>query len=211
VNSFGDTYVVDKNDNHIHYFTQDLRSMHFSKWNNLTFTEPSGVAIDTLNNVYITSSKNTINEFTGDGHPIEDGLSVHNLTSPNGVAVDSLGNVYVSDTGKNRVQKFSPDGGSNYTAKSWGSLGSNAGQFNSPKGIAVDPSGYVYVADTGNNRVQKFDNNGTFITKWGSPGPRNGQFAQPFGIAVDPSGHVYVADTGNSRIQVFAPSNNTTN
>ncbi len=40
--------------------------------------------------------------------------------------------------------------------KTWGSHGTDNGQFNLPLGIAVDSSGNVYVADTGNYRIQKF-------------------------------------------------------
>jgi len=40
--------------------------------------------------------------------------------------------------------------------KSWGSRGSDDGQFRSIHGIAIDASGNVYVADTGNDRIQVF-------------------------------------------------------
>ena len=87
----------------------------------------------------------------------------------------------------------------------WGSEGSEDGQFNSPYGIAVDGSGKVYVADSGNHRIQKFSSKGIFLATWGSNGLRNGQFDSPHGIAVDGSGNVYVADSGNHRIQKFNP------
>ena len=38
--------------------------------------------------------------------------------------------------------------------RSFGSLGSGAGQFNFPRGVAVDGSGNIFVADGGNGRVQ---------------------------------------------------------
>ena len=44
---------------------------------------------------------------------------------------------------------------------SWGSRGSEPGQFNTPHSIAIDAQGNVYVADRGNKRIQVFDNDGT--------------------------------------------------
>jgi len=121
---------------------------------------------------------------------------------PQGVAVDGNGNVYVADTDNSRIQKFSSDGTFLVT---WGSEGSENGQFLKPYGIAVDGNGNVYVADTGNSRIQKFSSDGVFLTTWGSKGSEDGQFFWPYGIAVDGSGNVYVADTENHRIQKFSP------
>src|SRR5579862_1292020 len=64
------------------------------------------------------------------------------------VAWDRAGNVYVADGvstagGNARVAKFDKDG---HFIKSWGSRGSDPGQFNSLHGIAIDAQGSVYVA-----------------------------------------------------------------
>jgi NHL repeat-containing protein len=90
------------------------------------------------------------------------------------VAFDKAGNIYVADgyatgTGNARVAKFDKDG---HFIKSWGSRGSENGQFNSLRGIALDAQGNVYVADAGNKRIQVFDGEGTFksqITSVGVP------------------------------------------
>ena len=44
----------------------------------------------------------------------------------------------------------------------WGSRGSDPGQFDTPHSIATDAQGNVYVADQGNKRIQVFDGSGTF-------------------------------------------------
>jgi tripartite motif-containing protein 71 len=116
------------------------------------------------------------------------------LNLPESVAVDSSGCVYVTDTGNNRIQKFSND---DKFIKTWGSHGSTNGQFIYPSGVAVDPSDCIYVTDA-NSSIQKFSNDGKFITKWTS------NYAQ--GVAVDYSGNVYVTGEG---VQVFAPPHNT--
>ena len=53
---------------------------------------------------------------------------------------------------------------------SWGSRGTDQGEFDYPAGIAIGTQGTILVADTGNNRIQLFDSNGGFITTWGSEG-----------------------------------------
>ena len=92
---------------------------------------------------------------------------------PTDVAWDSNGNIFVADgTGNARVAKFTRDG---VFVKSWGSRGSDNGQFRTPHSVQVDADGNVYVADHGNKRVQVFDNDGTYkraITNVGDPEAR---------------------------------------
>ena len=66
----------------------------------------------------------------------------------------------------------------------WGSLGSEEGQFNEPSGIAASPTGQVYVVDEANGRIQRFSNAGRYINSFGVIRPRD--------VAVSPTGDVYV-------------------
>jgi hypothetical protein len=122
------------------------------------------------------------------------------LLFPNGVAIDVGGNVYVSNSGNQRIEKFTAAGA---FVTSWGSFGTGDGQFNFPSDVAVDASGDVYVTDANNHRVQKFSGTGTFLTKWGTQGSGDGQFDSPGAVATDGNGDVYVSDTSNHRIQKF--------
>ena len=63
---------------------------------------------------------------------------------PQHLAIDSENNIYVTDLGNSRVQKFDDQG--NYI-RSWGSEGSEHGQFTGPSGIAVTDD-YVFVVDS---------------------------------------------------------------
>jgi hypothetical protein len=89
---------------------------------------------------------------------------------PTDVAWDAAGDIYVADgVGNQRVAKFDKNG---VFIKSWGSKGTEPGQFGTARAIAVDAQGNVYVADPRNKRIEVFDGNGTFkshITNVGSP------------------------------------------
>jgi len=81
------------------------------------------------------------------------------LGGPYGVAI-SGNTLYVTQSTKNDVSAFDisagPAGPFTYLG-SWGSKGSNNGQFNRPLGIATDSAGNIYVDDYGNGRVSVFN------------------------------------------------------
>lgn len=81
---------------------------------------PTGVAVDSSDNVYITDSHNhrlrkvsggTITTFAGTGAPGYSGdggaATAAQLWLPSAVAVDSSGNVYIADTNNQRIRKIS--------------------------------------------------------------------------------------------------------
>ena len=93
--------------------------------------------------------------------PYMSGQPFHRCTH---TALSPKGEIYVSDGyGNSRVHKYSPDG---KLLLSWGSPGTDPGQFNIPHNIATDAEGWVYVADRENHRVQVFDGNGRYETQW---------------------------------------------
>ena len=110
---------------------------------------------------------------------------------PTDVAWDSAGNIYIADGyGNSRIAKFDKHG---KFMKSWGSRGTDPGQFNTPHGIAIDAKGNVYVADTVNKRIQVFDGEGTFKTQIVGVGA-------PAAICITPGAHQYLY-TSNSNPQ----------
>src|SRR6267143_1645082 len=104
---------------------------------------------------------------------------------------------YFSNTGQ--ILRSDDLNGSNLI--SYGTQGSDVGQFYGAYGVAVDSAGRIYVADTYNARIVRIDDmNGTNWTSFGTYGPDIGQFNNPSGISIDAAGGIYVMDTGNSRL-----------
>jgi hypothetical protein len=112
------------------------------------------------------------------------------------------GNMYVADTFNHRIQKLSPIG---RPLASWGSDGSDPGQFSYPTAVALDAQRNIYVADTDNNRIQKLSPTGKVLAVWSDLGSA-GSFRLPGGVAVDRHGNVLVADSQNGRIVELSPS-----
>ena len=84
---------------------------------------------------------------------------------------------------------------------SYGTQGSDIGQFYGAYGVALDSAGRIYIADTYNARIVRIDDmNGTNWTTFGTYGSDVGQFNNPMGISIDSAGRIYVMDTGNSRL-----------
>jgi DNA-binding beta-propeller fold protein YncE len=73
-----------------------------------------------------------------------DNTSQASIVQPEGVEVDSEGNLYVNDIEPNSIIKFSKNG--SYIL-SWGSTGSDDGEFNHPHGNDIDQDGNVYITD----------------------------------------------------------------
>jgi serine/threonine-protein kinase len=148
---------------------------------------PSGVALDTDGNLYVTSQGlygKVVKLAPGSDAPTV--LPFSGLYQPQALAVDSFGAVYVTDF-NNRAVKLAA--GSNQQVV----LPING--LNYPEGVAVDTAGNVYVADRGNSRVVKLAARSNEQTDLPFTGLKN-----PDGVAVDGAGSVYVADTDNSRV-----------
>ena len=80
---------------------------------------------------------------------------------PADVTWDALGNTYVADGyGNSRVVKIDRNG---RWISTWGSRGSEPGQFNILHSIASDAQGNIYVADRTNRRIQVFDGDGKLL------------------------------------------------
>jgi sugar lactone lactonase YvrE len=199
---------------------------------NASFREPFGGVVDSLGNIYVTDTYNSlirkispsgsVSTFAGSTLGSAD-LTGTNATFylPYGITIDLSDNLYVADLGNHRIRKITPLGVVT-TFAGGGGGGQGAGQgytdgtgtnalFNQPSGITIDLSGNLYVVELG-DRVRKITPLGIVSTIAGgtSAGSTNGtgtnaSFNNPYGIAVDSLGNLYVADTGNNRIRKITP------
>ena len=116
-----------------------------------------------------------------------------------GVAISHSGEIVVTERGRHCVSVFTPDG---EQVRSFGTYGSDEGQFREPRGIAVDHEGNVLVADWKNHRIHKFTVVGQFLVSVGNKGTGRLEFNRPSDIATS-NNVVYVVDWGNHRIQIL--------
>lgn len=92
---------------------------------------------------------------------------------PADVAWDLAGNIFIADGyGNSRVVKVDKHG---RWLKTWGSRGSEPGQFNILHTIANDAKGNIYVGDRTNRRIQVFDGDGNPVRVFTIDVPFNGE------------------------------------
>ena len=173
-------------------------------------TWPHGIHVDREGNVWVADGVgyrpvpegqgHTVRKFSPDGvllltigRPGEPGNGEQTLRKPSDVLVALDGNVFVVDSHdaseravlNSRVVKYDPEG--RYIT-SWGSFGSEAGEFRYPHALAMDSQGRLFVGDRYNNRIQIFTQEGEHIASWT-------QFGRPSGIFIDANDTIYVADS----------------
>ena len=127
-------------------------------------------------------------------------LTIRKVGQPQGVAITRSGELVVTQQDKCCITIYSISG---KPLRSFGTRGSNPGQFQFPRGVAVDSGGNILVADL-DNQLQKFTPRGRFLAAAGTKGSGPLQFNQPISVAVSSTNDkVYVADSNNHRIQVL--------
>jgi sugar lactone lactonase YvrE len=193
------------------------------------FSQPSGVAVDALGNVYVADTgNNTIRRVSSAGNVITiaggAGLAGYvndavptlaRFNSPSSVAVDPVGNVYVADSLNNAIRRVGAFGvvttfaGSAVGTPGFANGTGVAAGFNRPGGISIDSSGNLFVADTGNHLIRKIVSSsdvttiaGIALTSGSTDGASNiARFNNPGSVVSDSLGNLFIVDTANSTIR----------
>ena len=157
VGSNGAIYVADTNDFRVQVLSNrgPIGVVGGAAGTPSFLADPMGVALDSHNNLYVTTLANTVMVFSPGGALLRSfgsqGTGPGQFDLPEGIAIDSKDNVYVSDYVGDRVQKFTTDG---KLLAVWGGAGSGV-TFRYPRGIAVDAAGNVYVTSLNKGRCRK--------------------------------------------------------
>jgi trimeric autotransporter adhesin len=189
-------------------------------------SNPSGVAVDSSNNLYIADTYNyRIRKVNGNGiisTVVGNGNSGYSgdggaptsakISTPMAVAVDAARNLFVVDSGNHCIRKVGTNNiiktiAGNGVAGFSGDTGfaTNASLV-SPQNATVDAIGNLFIADTGNNRIREVGTNGVIATVAGSALndgdlATNATINSANGIAFDSAGNLYIADSSNNRIR----------
>jgi uncharacterized repeat protein (TIGR01451 family) len=163
---------------------------------------PSGIAVDSTGNVYISDTGNNrvrkistgmITTFAGGGNT---GLGDNgpatsaSLSSPYGVALDASSNLLIVDAGNARIRRVAQG---NITTVAGGGSGGDGGPATSallvnPFNVAVDSVGQIFIASTGSQgRIRKVSLDGTISTI----NTQNFGNGLSGGLAVDGFGNLY--------------------
>lgn len=190
---------------------------------------PSGLALDSAGNLYISdtdnhrirrvSSNGTITTIAGTGQGTysgDGGAAVSaSLYLPEGLAIDGAGNLYIADLGNNRIRRINTQGvigtyagNGNRTVSGDGGSATAAG-IALPRDIAFDREGNLLVSDQDSFRIRRISPQGV-IGRFAGSGVSglsadgvlaSGADMNPYGLAVDPAGSVYIAEYGNNKVR----------
>lgn len=154
-------YITDWEKNCVHVLTlANNRLSYLSTIGESCLKQPAGIACDNKEEklvvcdqeshcVWVLTPKGEVVNVIG-----EKGTALGKLNVPYGVAVTGDGKVVVSEKGNCRLSVFSLHGSHLF---SFGSKGSDPGQFNQLRHICTNYNKQILVADELNQRVQIFD------------------------------------------------------
>jgi DNA-binding beta-propeller fold protein YncE len=180
VDSTGNVWVADSLNNRIQKFDPQghfLGQFGTGGTGEGQFTEPWSVAVDRDGFIYVADTWNhriqkfdpTFKFVTMWGQPGANNPGPLDFFGPRDIVIAADGTLWITDTGNQRLLHFTKDG---QPLDTYGSGGSDPGQFSEPVGLAADSAGDLVVADAWNGRVQVLPASGAppfgFATQWTS-------------------------------------------
>ncbi len=133
--------------------------------------------------------------------PLPGDANMGKLKMPINLAFDAEDNLYVTDTERQQVLVYRPDGSFSHP------LGD--GKSFKPGGIAIRGE-QVFVTDLKGHQVLVLDRkSGKVLSRFGGPGSaldKENLLNFPTNLALDSAGNCYVSETLKGRVQVFSPT-----
>ncbi len=160
-----------------------------------------GLAVNSQDQVFITDQMGKV-ERCNPGEVCEvilteyDGLPLY----PWGIAIDSQDRIYIADVNYARILVCD----ANANCSSFGTWGSELGEFSNPYGLAITPDDRVLVVDSGNLRVQICDHVGN-CEDAGYDNTYNYYGAYGQGMALLPSGTMISTGYGYAHVNACTP------
>ncbi len=156
-----------------------------------SFNNPTGVAVDSLGNVYVADNYNNliraispagvVTTLAGGGNTygglINGNGATATFNNPGGIAMGPNGNILVADGGNSVIRRVTPAGYVSTFAGS-GFLGSADGfasvaSFGTAGKVYADQSGNVFLSDNSNNEIRQISPTGIVTTIAGTAPPIN--------------------------------------
>jgi len=166
---------------------------------------PSGIAVDSLGDIWVANYFNTASEFSPLGAPIfASGITGSGLDESYALAIDQSDNVWVTNE-----QPYTADGVGSVTeltasgSSIAGDTGYLSGGLNYPLSIAIDTDGTVWVVDYGNSHVTLLNSAGAPLS--GATGYSNAGFAFPDAVAIDANHNGWIGNESNGVVVKVAP------
>ncbi len=165
---------------------------------------PHGVAVCSESTVLV-AAEHCVKRFTLKGRLIASAGTKGNgelqFDTPIAVACSPTNKkVYVCDTWNHRIQVLNSD---MTFSSTFGSKGTDPGQFSCPTGIAIDKKGNVFVADYNSNRIQVFSPDGQPLREITQQKPGGERLRGPVSVCLDSNEFVYVLESNAYRVSVF--------
>ncbi|HTC76234.1 MAG TPA: MBG domain-containing protein [Edaphobacter sp.] len=191
--------------------------------------QPTGLAVDSSNNLYIADSKhNCVRMLVNGASGVASlttvagtcGSAASSTPNPNGLVLDAINNLYISiqDTevlpavSTYQVLRQAPGASLCVMAGSPSTLVPNSCSgitgsvvLNAPSGLAINGSGDLFIADTGNNCVRQITNLVTYKTAVGqcsndSSGTLATALNKPYGLTFSPAQSLFITETGPDNV-----------
>jgi hypothetical protein len=170
------------------------------------FSEPSGIAIDDKDLVYVSDlDRDMVLIFSPDGEfrdefPIFQPKGKTDACAPF-ISFNKLKKLlYIPDPCTQKVNIYTNSG---EFITSFGEMGLELGKFGGLANCTFNKNGELYIIDPGNFRVQFFSSNHQPINSFGVKGTKGGEFIRPYDIGIDSAGRIFVSDFIQKLIHVF--------